>query len=220
MTDNGRSPVASGLAQHRLQSGLLIWYVLFWAWMAISPVDRHDWLLENVLAVGCVGLLVWTRRWFQFSTLSYILITIFLTIHAVGAHYTYARVPFGFWLQDLLHAERNPFDRLVHFAYGLLLAYPIREVLMRLAGVRGAWSYFLPVSAVLAQSGLFELIEAVAASLVSPELGAAYLGTQGDEWDAQKDMASALTGALVAMGLTVAIYKWYRRSSFALPSHG
>jgi putative membrane protein len=110
-------------------------------------------------------------------------------------------------VQDLMNAERNPFDRLVHFAYGLLLAYPIREVLIRLAGVRGAWSYFLPVSATLAQSGLFELIEAVAATIVSPELGAAYLGTQGDEWDAQKDMASALAGAILIMSITLAASK-------------
>ena len=131
----------------------------------------------------------------------------FLTVHAFGAHYTYAKVPFGFWLQDLLNAGRNPFDRIVHFAYGLLLAYPIRAILVRLAGVRGAWSYFLPVSATLAQSGLFELIEAVAATMVSPELGAAYLGTQGDEWDAQKDMAAALAGAILMMSGALAVSK-------------
>jgi putative membrane protein len=176
--------------------------------MAISPVDRGDWLLENVLAVAAVALLFVTASRFQFSNLSYVLITLFLTVHAIGAHYTYAKVPFGFWLQDLLDAGRNPFDRLVHFAYGLLLAYPIREVLVRLAGVRGLWSYFLPVSATLAQSGLFELIEAVAASIVSPELGTAYLGTQGDEWDAQKDMVAALTGAILMMSIAFAASKW------------
>jgi putative membrane protein len=193
---------------------LLAWYLLFWAWMAISPVDRGDWLLENMLAITALIMLIVTGRRFQFSDLSYLLITLFLTVHAVGAHYTYAKVPFGFWLQDLLNAERNPFDRLVHFAYGLLLAYPIREVLIRLAGVRGAWSYFLPVSATLAQSGLFELIEAVAASIVSPELGAAYLGTQGDGWDAQKDMASALAGAILMMSITLAASKRARVPSF------
>jgi putative membrane protein len=176
--------------------------------MAVSPVDRGDWLLENILAVTAVTALVLTARRFQLSNRSYILITLFLTVHAVGAHYTYAKVPFGFWLQDLLNADRNPFDRLVHLAYGLLLAYPIREVLVRLAGIRGLWSYFLPISAILAQSGFFELVEAVAAALVSPELGAAYLGTQGDEWDAQKDMASALTGAVLIMSVTLVMSRW------------
>jgi putative membrane protein len=208
MTDKQASWAGAPLGRNRLIQGLLAWYLLFWAWMAVSPVDRGDWLLENILAVTAVTALVLTARRFQLSNRSYILITLFLTVHAVGAHYTYAKVPFGFWLQDLLNADRNPFDRLVHLAYGLLLAYPIREVLVRLAGIRGLWSYFLPISAILAQSGFFELVEAVAAALVSPELGAAYLGTQGDEWDAQKDMASALTGAVLIMSVTLVMSRW------------
>ena len=208
MTNKQAAWAGAPLGRNRLIQGLLAWYVLFWVWMAVSPIDRGDWLLENILAVTAVAVLVLTARRFQLSDRSYILITLFLTVHAVGAHYTYAKVPFGFWLQDLLNADRNPFDRLVHLAYGLLLAYPIREVLVRLAGVRGLWSYFLPISAILAQSGFFELVEAVAAALVNPELGAAYLGTQGDEWDAQKDMASALTGAVLIMSVTLAMSKW------------
>jgi putative membrane protein len=208
MTTEQTSWTGLPIRRNRLVQGLLVWYLLFWIWMAISPVDRSDWLLENILAVTAVAVLLLTARRFQLSNQSYVLITVFLTVHAVGAHYTYAKVPFGFWLQDLLNAGRNPFDRIVHFAYGLLLAYPIREILVRLAGVRGAWSYFLPVSATLAQSGLFELIEAVAATMVSPELGAAYLGTQGDEWDAQKDMAAALAGAILMMAGTLALSKW------------
>lgn len=210
------------LAENRFVQALLGWYFLFWVWMAISPVDRSDWLLENILAIVFVAGLILTGRRFQLSNLSYFLITVFLTIHAIGAHYTYANVPFGFWLQDLLQAERNPFDRLVHFGYGLLLAYPMREVLVRLAGAQGIWSYYLPISATFAQSSLFELIEAVAASLVSPELGAAYLGTQGDEWDAQKDMGMALMGAVVTMSLTLLAGKWaspafmHKRSGMAL----
>ena len=185
----------------RLLYGLVVWYVLFWAILAVSPVDRGDWFLENLLAVSTVALLLATYRHFQFSTISYVLISTFLTLHAIGAHYTYAQVPFGFWLQHLLGLSRNPFDRLVHFAYGFLLVYPLRDLLMRLAGVRGFWSYYLPVSGILAQSGLFEVIEAGVAQTVSPELGAAYLGIQGDEWDAQKDMLVAATGAGVMAGL-------------------
>lgn len=208
MTNQQASWAGAPLGRNRLVQGLLAWYLLIWIWMAISPVDRGDWLLENILAVTAVAVLLLTARRFQLSNRSYVLITLFLTVHAVGAHYTYAKVPIGFWLQDLFNVDRNPFDRLVHFAYGLLLAYPIREVLVRLAGVRGVWSYLLPISATLAQSALFELVEAVAAALVSPELGAAYLGTQGDEWDAQKDMASALSGAILIMSVTLIMSKW------------
>jgi putative membrane protein len=187
----------------RLALGLLAGYVLLWLWMAICPVDRGDWLLENLLATAFVALLIATGRRFPLSDLSYVLIALFLALHAVGAHYTYSKVPFGFWLQDHLGLARNPFDRLVHFGYGLLLSYPLREILVRLAAVHGVWSYFLPVSGPLAQSSLFELIEGVAATVVSPELGTAYLGTQGDQWDAQKDMAAALAGAILTMLLTL-----------------
>ncbi len=181
--------------------------------MAIAPVNRRDWFLENLLVFALVMLLGLTYRRFQFSDVSYCLMTGFMTLHAVGAHYTYAEVPFGFWLKDVLALSRNPFDRFVHFAYGALWAYPVREVLMRLAGVRGLLSYYLPAGVILAQSSLFEIIESVVADLVSPELGSAYLGTQGDEWDAQKDMASAFGGAALAMLLTLVTLKATRKKT-------
>ncbi len=186
----------------RLALGLLAAYLLFWLWMAIAPLDRGDWLLENLLAIAFVAILITTARRFPMSDRSYVLIAVFLGLHAVGAHYTYAEVPLGFWLKDHFGLARNPFDRLVHFAYGLLLSYPLREVLVRRASVRGVWSYSLPPSSILAQSALFEIIEAIVATIVSPDLGAAYLGTQGDEWDAQKDMTAALAGAVLAMLVT------------------
>lgn len=177
--------------------GLAVWYLGLWCFLAIAPYDRQDWLLENLLTLAAVIALALTFRWFQFSTISYVLITAFLTLHAIGAHYTYAEVPFGFWLQRTFDLARNPFDRIVHFSYGLLLVFPLRELLMRLAGVKGFWSYYLPVSGMVAQGGTFEIIEALVTQVVNPELGSAYLGTQGDEWDAQKDMAAASAGAMI-----------------------
>lgn len=194
----------------RLLQGLLLWYGVFWTWLAIEPFNRRDWLLENLLVLAAVALLILTYRWFQFSSLSYCLIAVFMTLHAVGAHYTYAEVPVGYWLKDLFGLSRNPFDRMVHFAFGALWGYPVREWLMRLAGARGPWSYYLPVSSILAQCALFEVIESVIAVLVSPELGSAYLGTQGDEWDAQKDMASAFGGAVLSMAVTLAVTTYHR----------
>ena len=191
------------MTRTKLLVGLGVWYGLLWSLLAIAPRDRQDWLLENLLALTAVVTLVATYRRFQFSTLSYLLIAVFLSLHAVGAHYTYAEVPFGFWLQQIFGLSRNPFDRLVHFGYGLLLAHPLRELLIRLAGIRGFWSYYLPISGMLAQSGFFEIVEALVAQAVSPELGAAYLGTQGDEWDAQNDMIAAFLGALLCMAMTL-----------------
>jgi putative membrane protein len=207
----GLSLAESG--SNHLRSGLLLWYGLLWTWLVIAPVNRRDWLLENLLAFALVVLLVLTYRRFQFSDVSYGLIACFMTLHAVGAHYTYAEVPFGFWLKDLFSLSRNPFDRIVHFAYGALLAYPVREALMRLVGVRGLWSYYLPAGLILAQSGLFEIIESVVAAFVSPELGSAYLGTQGDEWDAQKDMASAFGAAALAMIITLTTSRGFKKTA-------
>lgn len=201
-------------ASHRKY--LLILAVLFaviWAALAISPLYREDWILENLLVVVFVAGMAATWRWFPFSRVSYTLIFLFLCLHAVGAHYTYAQVPYNEWTQALFGRslneamgwERNHFDRLVHFCYGLLLAYPIREVFLRVANVRGFWGYFLPLDVAMSTSMAYELIEWGAALLLGGELGMAYLGTQGDIWDAHKDMALASLGAMIAMGVVVTV---------------
>ena len=181
---------------------MLLWLVLLWVITAIDPFNRRDWLLENLLVFLYGFLLLVTYRRFAFSNLSYGLFTVFLSLHLVGAHYTYAETPFGFWLQDLFALERNHYDRIVHFSFGLLIAFPFRELLLRAAGLRTSWSYLLTVAVVLAFSNFYEIIEAIVAEIVSPELGSAYLGTQGDIWDAQKDAFVAFLGAVVAMVVT------------------
>ena len=177
------------------------WYVVFWAVMAISPVDRSDWLLENLLVFVGVAFLAGTYHRLPLSNLSYLLITIFMTLHAIGAHYTYEHVPLGYWLRDLLGQNRNHFDRLVHFSCGLLLTYPIREALLRVTKTTTFWAYFLPLTIILSASGFFEILESWVARVVSPKLGLAYLGTQGDIWDAQKDMNAALVGSLLCLSV-------------------
>jgi putative membrane protein len=181
---------------------LLAWLIALWVITAIEPFDRGDWLLENLLVFIYAALLVVSYRRFAFSNLSYGLFGLFLSLHLVGAHYTYADTPFGFWLQEAFDLSRNHYDRLVHFLFGLLIAYPFRELLTRAAGVKQEWSYLMVVVTVLGFSGFYEALEAMVAVLVSPELGAAYLGTQGDEWDAQKDTAVAFGGAVSAMTAT------------------
>ena len=187
--------------------------------LAIAPHDRADWLLENALLFAGVGVLVATHRTLPLSRISYTLVFVFLCLHAVGAHYTYSLVPYDEWfeavtgrtLSSLTGAERNHFDRLVHFSYGLLLAYPAREVFLRVADVRGFWGYYLPLDVVMATSMLYEIIEWSAAVILGGDLGVAYLGTQGDAWDAQKDMALATLGAVIAMLVTAAINGRYQR---------
>jgi putative membrane protein len=176
-------------------------YAIWWVAMAISPLDRADWVTENVLVVFAAVLLGFTYKSFPLSRISYTCIFVFMMFHALGAHYTYAKVPYQEWF-PFLAGGRNHFDRLVHFLYGLLLAYPIREMFLRIGNVRGFWGYFLPLDLTMSTSMLYELIEWGAAIVLGGDLGAAYLGTQGDIWDAHKDMALASLGALIAMTIT------------------
>lgn len=177
--------------------------------LAIAPHDRADWALENALLVIGVGVLIATRRLLPLSRVSYTLLFVFLCLHMVGAHYTYAEVPYRSWLG--LASERNHYDRFVHFSYGLLLGYPIREVFLRVADVRGFWGYYLPLDVTMATSMLYELIEWAVAEVNGGELGIAYLGAQGDVWDAQKDMGLATLGAAVAMTVTALLNLRYQR---------
>jgi putative membrane protein len=179
-------------------------------------------MLENVLALGAVALLALFHRRLLFSRVSYTLIFVFMCLHQVGAHYTYEEVPYDVWVQhitgrtfnSLVGWERNNFDRIVHFSYGLLLAYPVREVFLRVVNVRGFWGYFLPLDLTMSTSMLFELLEWATSAAFGGELGQAYLGTQGDEWDAHKDMALASLGAVVSMGITAAL-NWRFQRDFA-----
>ena len=189
---------------------LVIVYAAWWVAMAIAPLDRSDWLLENVLVVLAIGLLVFTHKSFPLSRISYTCIFIFLLFHTLGSHYTYAKVPYQDWL-PFLAGGRNQFDRMVHFLYGLLLAYPIREMFLRIGNVRGFWGYFLPLDLTMSTSMLYELIEWGAAEAFGGDLGAAYLGTQGDVWDAHKDMALASLGALIAVLITAFVNRRMQR---------
>lgn len=183
----------------------LIAYVIVWAAMAINPVYPDDWLLENVLAVLGVGLLVITYRRFPLSNLSYIPLTIFMILHAIGAHYTYAETPIGDWMAPIFGWQRNNFDRVVHFLFGLLLAYPMREVYYRIIGSRGLWGILLPLDVMISLSAIYELVEWGATVVVAPEAGAAFLGAQGDPWDAHKDMALASLGAAITLAITLIV---------------
>lgn len=174
-------------------------YLLVWIWSAIAPLSRSDWFLENILVFLFVPLLVWHYRRFALSNASWLLVCAFLSLHTLGAHYTYARTPLGFQLGEWFGWPRNHFDRIVHFCFGLLLTYPAQEVLARLLRPRGAWAAWLAIGLIASASGLFEIIEAIVAWIVSPQLGSDYLGTQGDVWDAQKDMALAIIGACLAV---------------------
>lgn len=198
-----------------------VWFGLW----AIRPNNWQDFILEHVLTVALLGFLCSTYRAFRLTNLSYILIFAFMCLHVVGAHYTYALVPYDAWaatfaawfgvtdfrLGAALGWERNHFDRLVHFAFGLLNAYPVREIFVRVARARGFWSYYLPLDVVISFSAGYELLEWGIALVFGGETAQTYLGTQGDVWDAHKDMLLATLGGLIAMLLTACVHWRYHR---------
>lgn len=194
-------------------------FLLIWGALAIDPFNRHDWLLENLLVVGLAAALLLGHKHYLPSRSAATLIFLYLCIHQLGAHYTYANVPYNDWWQALtgeglneqLGWERNQFDRLAHFSYGLLLAYPMREVLIRLGLRPGVWSLILPIDIVLSTSAIYELIEWAGAEVLDGGLGRTFLATQNDRWDPQKDMALAAGGALIAMIITGIVTRTRRR---------
>jgi putative membrane protein len=181
--------------ERRFLHVLCVVYALIWIWSAIAPASRGDWFLENLLVFAFIPLLVFFYRKLALSNASYLLLFLFMSLHTIGAHYTYAEAPLGYWLMDWFGWKRNHFDRIVHFSFGLLLTYPTAEVMVRTMRPRGVWAIWIPVALVVGASGLFEIIEAIVAWIVSPELGSDYLGTQGDVWDAHKDMGLATVAA-------------------------
>lgn len=174
-------------------------FIAVLAWSAIEPADRVTWWLEVTPAILGLFILTFTRQRFPLTRLVYILILAHAVILMVGGHYTYAEVPAGDWLRDLLGGERNNYDKLGHFAQGFVPAMIAREVLIRngVVVVRG-WLSFLVPCIVLAISAFYELIEWWAA-LASSEAAEAFLGTQGYVWDTQSDMLWALSGAVLAL---------------------
>lgn len=202
------SPAASAPHHNAIYPLLLLaTYGIAWLALAIAPLDRHDWMLENALPLIAVPLLIVFFRGYRFTDRTYTLLWLFMLLHATGAHYTYAKVPYDDWLQqltgqrlnDVLGWQRNHFDRLVHFLYGALL-FPLFWELFapRIHGGQRL-KYLLVAAFVMSHAGIYEVVEWGAAAFFGGDLGVAYLGTQGDEWDAQKDMALAMGGTLLAV---------------------
>jgi putative membrane protein len=190
---------------NRLLHILMVLFAIVFAASAIRPVMVEDWWAENGLVILFVAALAATYKWLPLSDLSYLLIFVYLSLHEWGAHSRYAFVPMGEWMRHLFHTTRNDYDRVVHFAFGLFMAYPQREILLRKAKLDWGWSLFLPAWLILGYGAFYELIEAVAATLLSPDAGEAFLGLQGDPWDTHKDMFMAFAGAIVATAIIAAL---------------
>ncbi|MDQ3046994.1 MAG: DUF2238 domain-containing protein [Bacteroidota bacterium] len=174
-------------------------FAIAWISTLIGTTNLSNWFMENALVIIFLLILGLSYSKFKFSDLSYTFIFIYLLLHIYGAKHTYALNPFGFWLQEVFHFSRNHYDRIVHFSFGFMLAYPMRDYFLNKMKFPDWVGWMLPVEITLSFSCLYELIEWGVADVFFPEQGEAYLGSQGDIWDAQKDMFMAFLGALLIM---------------------
>ena len=180
-------------------------YVVVWIIMAINPKYPQDWLLENVLVFLVFPFVVWMDKKHTYSLLSIILLLIFASLHSLGSHYTYAEMEHFNTITQFFGFERNHFDRFVHFLFGLL-TFRIMFEMITPSVVTVKVALLFTFTMILSISTFYEVLEWLAAVILHPELGMAFLGTQGDVWDAQKDTISAMIGALINM----AFYQNYK----------
>lgn len=204
---NAISPFRVPLKENKILWICIFIFIVVWGSSLLGTTDIKNWILENFLVILAVIFFFTTYKKYQFSDLSYILFTIYLCLHIYGSKYTYAENPFGYWLQESFQLQRNPYDRMVHFSFGFLLAYPMREAFIRWFKFPAWVGWALPIEITLSVSGLYELIEWGVADVFFPEQGMAYLGTQGDIWDAQKDMFLATVGAVLATSIISSLKK-------------
>ena len=198
---------------------LLALVAVVFVWSAFGPLDRFTWFLEVLPALVGLPLLAVTYRRFPLTSLAYSLIAAHAVILMVGGHYTYAQVPLFSWIRDTFGLARNHYDRIGHFAQGFVPAILAREILLRRTPLRrGGWLVTIVMSICLAISALYELFEWVVA-VATGTAADAFLGTQGDFWDTQKDMAMCLVGAISAL---LILSRAHDRSLFCLVSgsHG
>jgi len=193
-------PITPTNHSSRLPLTLLVLSLLTLAWSAYHPLEWMTWLLEVSPAIAAIILLICTRRGFPLTPLLYILIFLHAIVLIIGGHYTYAQVPIGNWFRDHFGLSRNHYDRLGHFMQGFVPAIAAREVLIRCSPVtRGRWLPFFVLCICMTVSALYELVEWGVSVIVGGTASNAFLGTQGDVWDTQKDMAFCLVGAWAAL---------------------
>ncbi len=189
---------------------LTILFFALWTSTLVGTTDLSNWLLENALVFIALGALSLTYRRTKFSDLSYLLFFVYLCLHVYGAMYTYAENPFGYWLMNALDLARNHYDRIVHFSFGFLLAYPMRELFLVTLKYPSWVAWLLPIEITMSASALYELVEWAVADVFFSAQGIAFLGTQGDIWDAQKDIVLAFTGAILATTIVSVIKNRFR----------
>lgn len=189
---------------------LATFFAIWWLVLAIAPHHRFDWMLENLLVAMAVLLMWRAYRKMKFSNAALTALTVFLSLHVLGSHYTYAETPVGLWMQDLFGWSRNHYDRFIHFCFGLLMFWTLREAAEQTMTLRSRWADTAALLVIVAMSAFYEVIEWVTAKIVNSEAADVFLGTQGDFFDSQKDHVLAILGVLVSF-ILAKMLKRFRR---------
>jgi len=191
---------------------LITAFIALFTWSIINPVlTYHYWFLETSPILIAILVFILFGRYFKLSDTSYALIVLYLALPLIASHYGVEGVPFGKTLGHWLGTERNMYDRLEHFTFGLIATFPIRDIVLYIMQKRNFWSlYYIPLETVISLSAIYEIFEWVAAVTVNPVLAGLFYGSQGDIFDTPKDMAVATIGALIAITLTF-IYHYYKK---------
>ncbi len=184
---------------------LIAIFVLAWILAAIHPTTPQNWLQENIMVFIWLPIIIGLGHYIKLSKISYTIITIFLILHLVGAHYNYGAVPFGKMLGEWLGYDRNLYDRFMHFSFGLMMVIPVRELFLRISSIKGFWGYFIPINIMLSFSAIYEMFEWFSVLRLPPETGFLFIGGT-DNWDPIKDMAVAGIGALLSIFILASIH--------------
>jgi putative membrane protein len=177
---------------------LIAIFIVAWVLASIHPASPENWLQENILIFLAIPFIILLGRYIMLTKSSYALITIFLILHIIGAHYNYGSVPLGDTIGGLMGTERNLYDRFMHFSFGLLMVYPIRELFLRVSTIKGFWGYFFPINIMLSLSALYEIFEWIGAINLPPDIAFLFVGGN-DPWDPIKDMTLAGIGAVLTI---------------------
>ncbi len=180
---------------------LLVVFLLFWGWSMWNPTHQDNWLLENKAVFFSAPFIYFLFIWYiKFSKLSLTLVTLFTLLHLVGAHYDYGSVPFGTTLGTIFETSNNLYDKIVHFSFGLLIVYPLREMFLRIAKMKGFWSYLSPFMAIITLGTFYEIYEWITVLKYNPDVGYLFIGGS-DPFDATKDLFVAMIGSLITLFL-------------------
>src|SRR3989344_8908684 len=178
---------------------LLILFLIIFLISAVNPNYMIVWVYENIITIVFLFLLIITYKKFKFSNLTYTLLFILLVLHAIGSHYSYSEMPLFDLIKDNFNLERNNYDRLVHFLFGFIFYFPVYEIISWKFKIKSFWAYLIAFLIITGFKGIYEIIEYVSILISKNDvIGTNFLGMQGDQWDAQKDMILGMIGALLA----------------------